>query len=81
MSEATITLAPGGAIVLYTDGETEANNPQYNEMCGVNHLTTEIKTAPLKASELHMHVEADLNILTNGLPQQDDVTLFVITKD
>jgi phosphoserine phosphatase RsbU/P len=81
MSEATITLATGDAIVLYTDGVTEANNPQYNEMYGVNHLTTGIKTAPWKASELLMHIEGDLNTFTNGLPQQDDVTLFVLTKD
>jgi serine phosphatase RsbU (regulator of sigma subunit) len=81
MSEATITLAPGDAIVLYTDGVTEANNPEYNEMYGVNHLTTGIKTAPRKASELLMHIEVDLNAFTSGMPQQDDVTLFVITKD
>lgn len=81
MSETTITLAPGDVIVLYTDGVTEANNPQYNEMYGTKHLITAINTAPRQASELLTHVEADLNTFTRGAPQQDDVTLFVLTKD
>jgi serine phosphatase RsbU (regulator of sigma subunit) len=81
MSETTITLAPGDAIVLYTDGVTEANDPQYNEMYGTKHLTTAINTAPCKASELITSIEADLNTFTQGAPQQDDVTLFVLTKD
>jgi serine phosphatase RsbU (regulator of sigma subunit) len=81
MSETTITLAPDDAVVLYTDGVTEAQNLQRNEMYGINHLTAAINTAPRKASELLAHIEADLNAFTKGAPQHDDVTWFVLTKD
>jgi serine phosphatase RsbU (regulator of sigma subunit) len=81
MSETTITLEPGDAIILYTDGVTEAYNPQRKEEYGIDHLTAAISTAPRKAGELLAHVEADLNAFTEGAPQQDDVTWFVLTKD
>ena len=81
MSETTITLGSGDAVVLYTDGVTEAWHPQRNEEYGVDRLTAAITTAPRKAGELLAHVEADLNAFTEGTPQQDDVTLLVLTKD
>jgi serine phosphatase RsbU (regulator of sigma subunit) len=81
MSETTITLGAGDAVVLYTDGVTEAWHPQRNEEYGVDRLTAAIATAPQKAGELLAHVEADLNAFTEGTPQQDDVTLLVLTKD
>ncbi len=81
MSKRTITLAPGDAVVLYTDGVTEAHNLQSNEMYGTDHLTAALNAAPAEASELLAHLEADLNAFTDGAPQHDDVTWFVLTKD
>jgi len=81
MSEATITLAPGGAIVLYTDGVTEAWHPQRNQEYGVGRLTAAITAAPRQAGELLAHVEADLNAFIEDTPQQDDVTILVLTAD
>jgi len=79
-SDATITLGDGDALVLYTDGVTEARNPR-NEFYETDRLTAAISTAPRKAGELLAHVEADLNAFTEGAPQQDDVTFFVLTRD
>ncbi len=82
LSEATITLGPGDAVVLYTDGVTEAGHPHLrNEDYGINRLTAAIAAAPRKAGELLAHVEADLNAFTEGAPQQDDVTFLVLVKD
>ena len=81
MSETTITLAPGDAVVLYTDGVTEAHNLQRNEEYGINHLTAAITAAPRKAGEILTHIEADLKTFTKDAPQQDDVTVLVFTKD
>jgi sigma-B regulation protein RsbU (phosphoserine phosphatase) len=81
MSETTITLGAGDAVVLYTDGVTEAWQPQRDEEYGVGRLTAAISTAPPKAGELLAHLEADLNAFTGGTPQQDDVTFLVLTKD
>jgi serine phosphatase RsbU (regulator of sigma subunit) len=82
LSEATITLGPGDAVVLYTDGVTEARHPHLrNEDYGTDRLTAVIAAAPRKAGELLAHVEADLNAFTEGAPQQDDVTFLVLVKD
>ena len=82
LSETTITLGAGDAVVLYTDGVTEAWHPYLrNEDYGINRLTAAIAAGPRKAGELLAHVEADLNAFTEGAPQQDDVTFLVLTKD
>jgi serine phosphatase RsbU (regulator of sigma subunit) len=81
MTETTITLGAGDAVVLYTDGVTEAWHPQRNEEYGVGRLTAAITAAPRKAGELLAHIEADLNAFTEGTPQQDDVTFLVLTTD
>ncbi len=82
LSQATITLEPGDAVVMYTDGLTEAWHPHTrNEDYGINRLTAAIAAAPRKVGELLAHVEADLNAFIEGAPQQDDVTLLVLTKD
>jgi len=81
MTETTITLGAGDAVVLYTDGVTEAWHPQRNAEYGVGRLTAAIAAAPRKAGELLAHVEADLNAFTEGTPQQDDVTILVLTAD
>ena len=80
LSEATITLGEGDALVLYTDGVTEAWHPR-DEDYGDDRLTAAIAAAPRKAGELLAQVEADLDVFTGGAPQQDDVTILVLTKD
>jgi serine phosphatase RsbU (regulator of sigma subunit) len=80
MKETTITLGSGDAVVLYTDGVTEAWNPR-DENYGDSRLTAAITAAPGKADELLAHVEADLNAFAEGTPQQDDVTFLILTKD
>jgi len=80
LSEATITVGRGDAVVLYTDGVTEAGNARVGDY-GINRLTAAITAAPRKAGELLAHVEADLNAFTEGAPQQDDVTFLVLTRD
>jgi phosphoserine phosphatase RsbU/P len=81
MTETTITLGTGDAVVLYTDGVTEAWHPQRNEEYGVGRLTAAITAAPRQAGELLAHVEADLNAFIEDTPQQDDVTILVLTAD
>jgi serine phosphatase RsbU (regulator of sigma subunit) len=80
MTEEAITLGRGDAVVLYTDGATEAWTPD-NEEYGIDRLTAAISSAPRKAGELLAHVEADLDAFGEGAPQQDDVTFFVLTKN
>jgi sigma-B regulation protein RsbU (phosphoserine phosphatase) len=82
MSETTITIGPGDAVVLYTDGVTDAWQPYpRNEEYGIKRLAAALLAAPRKAGELLAHVEADLNTFIEGAPQLDDVTFLVLTKD
>jgi len=79
-SEATIKLDDGDALILYTDGVTEANNP-YGEFYDDSRLFAAIKEAPRQAGELLDHLETDLNSFVQGAIQKDDVTFLVLTKD
>jgi len=82
ISDATLTLASGDAVVMYTDGVTEAWHPHpRNDDYGVNRLIAAIIAAPQTAGELLAHVEADLTAFAGNLPQQDDVTWLVLTRD
>lgn len=82
LSDATITFGPGDAVVMYTDGVTEAWHAYpRNEDYGINRLTAAIGAAPRKAGELLAHLEADLNAFVEGAPQADDVTLLVLSQD
>jgi serine phosphatase RsbU (regulator of sigma subunit) len=82
LSTSKITLGPGDAVVMYTDGVTEAWHPHpRNEDYGINSLTAAIASGPRKAGELLAHIEADFNAFTEGAPRQDDVAFLVLTKD
>lgn len=82
LSEATIKIESDDAVVLYTDGVTEAwRSHNHNEDYGDNRLVTAISVAPRKASELLAYIEADLNAFTKGAADQDDVTFLVLAKD
>jgi serine phosphatase RsbU (regulator of sigma subunit) len=82
LREMTIPLGSGDAVVLYTDGVIEAGHPHArNKEYGINRLTAVISAAPRKADELLTYIEADLNAFTEGGPQQDDVTILVLTKE
>ena len=79
LSDATIMLGPGDAVVMYTDGVTEAWPPHPSrEHYGINRLTAAIAAAPRKAGEILAHVEADLKAFVESAPQADDITLVVV---
>lgn len=80
LSEAATTLGSGDAVVLYTDGVTEAWHPG-NDEYGKNRLVAAVAAAPRQPIELLAHLEADLGAFLDGAPPQDDVTFLVLTVD
>ena len=80
MSERTISLNPGDAVVLYTDGATEAWHP-ISEEYGTARLIAAISAAPRQAKELLASIETDLNNFTQDTELQDDVTFLVLTRE
>ena len=83
---AALALTPGDALVAYTDGVTDALNPQGEEY-GLARLTAALAvptpgsspgTGEESAPALLAHVLADLAAFTQDAPQADDITLFVV---
>ncbi|MFU8826130.1 MAG: PP2C family protein-serine/threonine phosphatase, partial [Brevefilum sp.] len=78
--EKSITLHPGEALVLYTDGITEAQN-ETGEFYGNDRfydlLTAEFSTS---AEDFRNSILKDIQVFTGTSPRLDDVTLIVITK-
>jgi sigma-B regulation protein RsbU (phosphoserine phosphatase) len=68
VSDRTIALGSGDAVVLYTDGVTDAWHPR-GEFYGDNRLNAAITTAPRNAGELLAHIEADLEAFIDGAPR------------
>lgn len=73
-----ITFEPGQLLVLYTDGVTEAHNPDEEEF-GKERLANSVARArDLSAHELIEAVQRDVIAWTQGRGSHDDVTFFVI---
>ncbi|HET9480976.1 MAG TPA: PP2C family protein-serine/threonine phosphatase, partial [Candidatus Polarisedimenticolia bacterium] len=73
-------LSPGDAVLMYTDGITEAASPD-GRMYGVARLkATFRRTAHASAREIVAGVFDDLARFTSGEPQTDDRTLMAIRR-
>ena len=78
LADGTLSLAPGDALVAYTDGLTDAENSERQDY-GLARLVAAITAAPTTAPALLARVLADLAAFTGNAPQPDDITLFVVT--
>lgn len=73
-----ITLKPGDALFLYTDGVTEAKN-QAEELYGESRLLTALQLAPKEDLAQMIHfISAELTRHAGGSPQSDDITMLAI---
>ncbi len=80
LADNEVQLAPGDAIILYTDGITEAQN-EWGELFGDERLC-EVAAAHLgsSASQLLEGVVTAVTQFTGATPQADDLTLVVIKR-
>ena len=79
-SSETLQLNPGDALVMYTDGVTEAENPQHDQF-GETRLEAalaELKGAPSK--QIVSTVNSKVKEFTDGAAQSDDITQLVIRR-
>ncbi|MCQ2795596.1 MAG: SpoIIE family protein phosphatase [Bacilli bacterium] len=71
-------LEPGDELVLYTDGVTEAHNPQ-KELYGVNRLIDLVNNAQyFNAKQLLDEISDDVVRYADGVEQFDDTTLLIM---
>ena len=76
--EASVTLAPGDILVMYTDGISEAMN-QDSEQFTEEQLQAILKeSVRLTAHEIIQQVQKALQAHTQGAPQSDDITMLVL---
>jgi len=74
-----VQLSPGDILVAYTDGVTEARNPEgalYGEKRLNNVLCQPIETA----EDLLIRIENDIKEFTSGAAQSDDITLLSVFR-
>jgi phosphoserine phosphatase RsbU/P len=77
-SVSTVTLAPGEAVYLYTDGVTEAENPA-GELFSVERLEELLKScAGTSAAEIIASTLAAVDEFSGGAPPADDVTVLCV---
>ena len=74
-----VALAPGEAIVLYTDGVTDAVGPD-GERFGPERLLAALARPAGSAQELVDGIAAALAAFGDGMPQRDDVACLVLRR-
>jgi sigma-B regulation protein RsbU (phosphoserine phosphatase) len=74
--ESVQTLHPGDQLIFYTDGITEAHNPQ-GELFSVERLDAELQACQLHAGALMDSVLSAVETFADGRPADDDRTLIV----
>jgi sigma-B regulation protein RsbU (phosphoserine phosphatase) len=75
--EESLSLGSGDVLLLYTDGVTEAINPQSQEF-GAERLRELVRQdAHLPAQELIQHLRIGLEAFTEGKPPDDDLTIVL----
>ena len=78
--EGTVDLAPGDAVVFYTDGVTEAENDK-SELFGVERLRRIFEDSPPRDAEnASMAVFEAVNSFAGDTPQSDDVTCLTLYR-
>ena len=76
----TLALQPGDLLLIYSDGITEAMNPQ-NEEYGIERLEEQaIQNSTFSSKETVDSILQDVQDHAEGTPQSDDITLMVIKR-
>jgi sigma-B regulation protein RsbU (phosphoserine phosphatase) len=74
----TTVLPSGGLLLMYSDGATEAMNPQH-ELFGIERIVETVRERlDATAQELCGHLLATLAAFGGAAPQSDDITLMVL---
>jgi phosphoserine phosphatase RsbU/P len=76
-----VTLAPGQVLVLYSDGITDAHNPQETLFEERRLLETVATNVHAPASELQDALLDAVHRFMDGAPAQDDITLMILKRE
>jgi sigma-B regulation protein RsbU (phosphoserine phosphatase) len=77
-ASATVTLAPGDWLIIFTDGLVEAENARQEEY-GEPRLLTAIETGTtVTPGEMLKRFMSELDLFVGNTPQHDDVTCMLL---
>jgi len=80
--EHKLQLAPGDSLVLFTDGVTEAENEDGEDLGGLEHVAHRLaKMHAANADELAAAIESEVLSHMGDAPLADDVTLLVVSRN
>ena len=79
-ADAELRLDRGDALVLFSDGVTEAMNQQNEEYSLERLLETVKKLGTKSAAEISAGIAADVKVFVGNADQSDDITLVVVRK-
>ena len=75
-----ITIAPGECVVIFSDGVSEAENPEGEEF-GIERLTEVVrKNVGRSAAGIRDKIESSLSSFTRTAPANDDITLVIVKR-
>jgi serine phosphatase RsbU (regulator of sigma subunit) len=77
--EMKLTLEPGDTMILYTDGLTEARDPQ-GDFYGIDRLRAVVKDGPEEVPALGEAILDDVRRFAAGRPQSDDLTMVCVGR-
>ena len=73
-----LTLQPGDALLLFTDGVTEAMNSHEEEFGDQRLMTSLNNSRASSAADIVCHLHNDVSNHAGGAPQSDDITMLCI---
>jgi sigma-B regulation protein RsbU (phosphoserine phosphatase) len=76
--EGVVRMEKGDVLLMYTDGVSEAMNPQSVDFTEEALEREAISARHLPAKEIIAHIRKALEIHTKGSPQSDDITMLVL---
>ena len=79
-NSSTVRLAPGDFMTLFTDGISEAMNPE-NQLYGIERLTKQVGNPAADVAVLGRQILDDVKRFVNGRPQSDDMCLLCFGRE
>jgi serine phosphatase RsbU (regulator of sigma subunit) len=78
--QGTVLLELGDNVVLYSDGITEANNPNGSFYGDDRLVAISLANADRSVEEMQGQILSDLRLFVDAAPQSDDITLLVLKR-
>jgi sigma-B regulation protein RsbU (phosphoserine phosphatase) len=78
---ASVAIAPGDWLVIFTDGLVEAENARQDEYGETRLLGTIAAGAPSNPAEMLHRMMAELDLFVGSTPQHDDVTCLLVKAE